>query len=227
MSREACPIPASGPFPMRLGVGTFREDPSGTSGTDRVRTISREDAMDGSSNGNADEGSSVVVPALVCIANAYTSPGTSTSPLPWSTKEGAIEQIDTAQIEGSAWWVELDRRGLASGHAWAPCDVCGVAAMQPRDGGRRCFMTPGCKGTHRPPADRPTPLQAYRAGMVDRGTMLANLPVVGATLRALLTRSNDAGARGSAETTGGVGGGVAESSHPVSPHEGGVQGATP
>ncbi|HEY4375677.1 MAG TPA: hypothetical protein VGM93_00900 [Acidimicrobiales bacterium] len=29
-----------------------------------------------------------------------------------------------------------------------------------------CKFTPRCPGHHQPPADRPTPLQAYRAGLV-------------------------------------------------------------
>lgn len=87
-----------------------------------------------------------------------------------------------------AWWIEWDRAGLASGHAWAPCDVCGEAAMQPRTGGRRCIITPRCKGTHRPPADRPTPLQALKAGLITLDDIRRHPPELNATLRKLLGR---------------------------------------
>lgn len=57
------------------------------------------------------------------------------------------------------------RAGLASGHAWAPCDVCDELTMRPRGKPVGCRMTPGCSGTHQPVAT-PTPLQALRAGLV-------------------------------------------------------------
>ena len=79
-----------------------------------------------------------------------------------------------------------DRAGLASGHAWAPCDVCGREALQPRAGGRRCFLTPGCVGTHRVPAGRPTPLQSVRAGVIGVDEIRRNPPRLSRTLRRLL-----------------------------------------
>lgn len=79
-----------------------------------------------------------------------------------------------------------DLAGLASGHAWSPCDVCGEAVLQPRAGGRRCLITPGCEGTHRPPADRPTPLQALRRGLVTIEDIRRHPPTLNAMLRRLL-----------------------------------------
>lgn len=84
-----------------------------------------------------------------------------------------------------------DRVGLASGHAWAPCDVCGEAVMQPRTGGRRCFITPNCPGTHRPPVGRPTPLQAVRTGLVTLDDVRRHPPELGVVLRRLLVGSGE------------------------------------
>jgi hypothetical protein len=95
-------------------------------------------------------------------------------------------------IEPSALLDRWDRAGLASGHAWSPCDVCGEAVMQPRAGGRRCIVTPGCLGTHRPATPRPTPLQALRAGLVTPEEVLRHLPEVGPTLRRLLGKVGSA-----------------------------------
>lgn len=82
----------------------------------------------------------------------------------------------------AAW----DRAGLASGHAWAPCDVCGEAALVPRGKDRRCFLTHRCRGSHRVPPDRPTPLQAFKAGLITLDDIRRNPPPITATLRRLL-----------------------------------------
>jgi len=79
-----------------------------------------------------------------------------------------------------------DRAGLASGHAWAACDVCGQEALQPRKGGRRCFLTPGCPGTHRARVGRPTPLQSLRTGLVSVDDLRRNPPKLDIVLRRLL-----------------------------------------
>jgi hypothetical protein len=36
-------------------------------------------------------------------------------------------------------------------HVWAVCDKCGEGTMRPKGAGpKRCVVTPGCEGTHRP-----------------------------------------------------------------------------
>lgn len=96
--------------------------------------------------------------------------------------ENLISSRPTA--EGVAAW---DHVALSSGHAWAPCDVCGEAALQPRTGGRRCFITPACPGTHRPP-ERPTPLRALRLGLIGLDDIRRHPPDLtdAVTLRRLL-----------------------------------------
>lgn len=91
------------------------------------------------------------------------------------------------EVELRAAW---DFAGLSSGHAWATCSVCGEEAMLPRDGGRSCFLTWGCPGRMVPPADRPTPLQALKAGYIDLEDIRRHPPELGAKLRALL-RADD------------------------------------
>src|SRR5262245_25627232 len=97
--------------------------------------------------------------------------------------------MDDLQSILDAW----DRAGLASGHAWAPCDACKEIALMPRAEARRCCMTPGCKGKHRPPKDRPTPLAALRAGLVTPEEILRHMPAMGPALRKLLARKLEEG----------------------------------
>lgn len=83
----------------------------------------------------------------------------------------------------AAW----DHAGLSSGHAWARCDVCGEEAMVRRSrSGRECFVTPRCRGQMHLPPDRPTPLQALKAGLITLDDIRRNPPPVSATLRRLL-----------------------------------------
>lgn len=84
-----------------------------------------------------------------------------------------------------------DRIGLASGHAWATCTACGQEALQPRAGGRECFMTFECGGRMVVPADRPTPLQALRAGLIELDDLRKNPPLMNDTLRRMLTTEED------------------------------------
>jgi hypothetical protein len=43
------------------------------------------------------------------------------------------------------------RLGKLTGHTWHVCDVCGEGMMRSRRAGpRRCVITPGCGGSHRP-----------------------------------------------------------------------------
>jgi len=94
---------------------------------------------------------------------------------------------------GNGGWREAwDRAGLASGHAWARCDICGAEAMTVRASNRRCSMTHGCRGTLRAQPDRPTPLQALKAGLVTPIDIVRHPPAIGATLRRLAVKLSGA-----------------------------------
>lgn len=86
------------------------------------------------------------------------------------------------------WRGPWDVAGLASGHAWTSCDVCGREALLPRARKRKCHLTPNCRGRIRPPADRPTPLQALKAALISADDIRRNPPPLTAALRRLLEK---------------------------------------